>query len=285
MRPETVQLLKNLALGIGLLSVLGLLLWGVWHVVRLPALTITQVVVSGGETINHEAIQLEVERLLEGDYWRFIPRRFTLTYPEAEILAAVSATPRVKDPVLVRQGRVVRVRLAEFEPVALWCEVGRATTSPCVFLDQNGYGFARAPTLDGGAFTRFSRIGQSATTSAVFADGGDFAQLRELEQLLGEFSWPVMAIELDQARDAFVYLVGGGELKVTLGLTPAATLDNLRAVLTAEQYQHLSPGQFHYVDLRFGNKVFVNEFGAPVEELEATVSSSTASITETATSE
>jgi len=230
-------------------------------VVRLPALTIDQVAVTGGETISHGAIETQVNQLLQGEYWNFVPRRFVLTYPQSELLEAMTATPRVKDPVIERRGRLVQVTLAEFEPVALWCDSEMASTTACVFLDENGYGFATAPLLDGGAFTRFSRVGESATTSAVYTDQSDFAQLRTLEQLLVEQGWLVSNIELDQARDAFVHLVGNSELKVTLRLTPAETLDNLQTVLSADEYTHLTPGNFAYIDLRFGNKVFVNEFG------------------------
>lgn len=267
MKPETIQLLRNLAWGLGLLSVVSLLLWGTWHLVRLPALTIDQVVVTGGETINHADIQVQVEQVLQGEYWGFVPRQFVLTYPRQDILDSVMATPRVKDPIVQRQGKALRVTLAEFEPVALWCAADAATNTPCVFLDENGYGFAQAPLLDGGAFTRFSRVGAIATTSAVYADGDDFLQLRQLERLLRDQGWPVASIEFDQARDAFVYLVSGGELKVTLRLSPEETLDNLQTVLGAEEYSHLRPGNFSYIDLRFGNKVFVNEFGDPTEQL------------------
>jgi len=273
MKPETKQLLKNLGLGLGLLSVVGLLLWGAWHVVRLPVLTIDQVAVTGGETISHESIQVDVEELLQGEYWRFIPRSFVWTYPRIEIIEQISATPRVKDPEVVRRGRLLQVTLAEFQPTALWCDSESSTTSTCVFLDDHGYGFAQAPVLTGGSFTRFSRVGESATTSAVFADATDFSQLQMLQQLLDQAGFTVSRIELDTARDAFVHLTDGGELKVSLQLSPEDIIDNLQTVLAAQEYQHLEPGNFSYIDLRFGNKVFVNEFGEPELETETAASS------------
>jgi len=269
MRPETIQLLKNIAWGVGLLLVVALLLWGAWHVTRLPALTIDQVLVTGGETINHDRIRADVTDLLQGEYWGFIPRTFAYTYPHQEIYDALTTTPRVKDPIIQRQGKALRVTLAEFEPVALWCDgtaTSSATTTDCVFLDENGYGFAVAPSLTGGAYTRYSLVGTTATTSAVYTDGGDFAALRTLEETLTEYGWPVRRIELDQARDVFVHLVGDSELKITLTMTIAEIMDNLDAVLGAEQYQHFAPGNFAYIDLRFGNKVFVSEFGEPEVE-------------------
>jgi hypothetical protein len=45
--------------------------------------------------------------------------------------------------------------------------------------------------------------------------------------------------------------------------TPAVeTLSNLETILASGTFTHLKPGNFQYVDLRFGSKVFVNE--APV---------------------
>jgi len=43
------------------------------------------------------------------------------------------------------------------------------------------------------------------------------------------------------------------------------TVNNLNVVLTSDEFTDIQPGGFQYIDLRFGNKVFVNE--TPVEEL------------------
>jgi len=265
MRHETKQLLINLSIGLGVFSLLALILSGVWFGSRADAVTLDQVIVTGGETISHTQVQVAVEAELEGTYLNFIPRRFAWLYPHDDIVAIVSATPRVKDPVVERRKKALVVTFAEFEPVALWCNDDQSPS--CVFLDQNGYGFAAAPELAGGAYTRYVQIGQPASTSAVFTDATDFALLQELVQQLESTGWPVARIELDQARDAFVYLVGGSELKVSLTLTPAETIDNLQTIRAAEQYADLVPGNFAYIDLRFGNKVFVSREGDPADIL------------------
>jgi cell division septal protein FtsQ len=277
MRPETKQLLKNITIGFGVFLLIGLILYGVWHGTRAQAVTINEVIVTGGETISHSAVEADVSALLAGEYARFIPRRFAWTYPENEIMAKLLEVDRVKDPVLERDGKQLLVTLAEYEPVALWCD--SSTSESCVFLDQDGYGFASAPNLSGGAYTRFVRIGELTSTSELFTVRSDFVLLRELAALLEEYGWPVATVEFDQARDVFIYLAAGGELKVSLLLTPAQTIDNLQTVLGTEQYLHLEPGKFEYIDLRFGNKVFVSEFGAPVEvEEEVIVEESVASV-------
>ena len=263
MRHETKQLLINLSIGLGVFSLLALILYGVWFGSRADAVTIDQVIVTGGETISHANVQALVEAELEGLYMNFIPRRFAWVYPHDDIVAKVSATPRVRDPLVERRKKALVVTFAEYEPVALWCSDTESTT--CVFLDENGYGFAVAPDLAGGAYTRYVQIGQAASTSAVFTDASDFALLQALTQQLDATNWSVARVELDQARDAFVYLVGGGELKVSLTLTPAETIDNLQTIRSAEQYADLAPGNFAYIDLRFGNKVFVSIAGDPAD--------------------
>ena len=269
MRPETKQLLKNISIGLVVFLLIGLILYGTWHGTRANSLTINEVVITGGETISHDAVATDVSRLLEGEYAKFIPRRFVWTYPQDEIMEKLLEVDRVKNPVVKREGRQLLVTLAEYEPVALWCD--SVDREQCVFLDTDGYSFAQAPTLAGGAFTRFVQIGQPASSSQMFTVRPDFLLLRELESLLVQSGWPVATIELDQARDVFVYLAAGGELKVTLLLTPTETVNNLQIVLSTDEYSHIKPGNFEYIDLRFGNKVFVNEFGAPVEEVESEI--------------
>jgi len=250
-------------IGLGVILLLALFLYGVWFGSRADAVTLDQVIVTGGETISHDRVQAAVQAELEGTYLNFIPRSFVWLYPHDDIVATVSATPRVKDPVVERRKKALVVTFAEYEPAALWCDDTEIPT--CVFLDDNGYGFAAAPDLIGGAYTRYVQIGQSASTSAVFTDAADFAALQELVELLDATGWSVALIELDQARDAFVHLVGGSELKVSLTFTPTQTVDNLRTIRAAEQYADLEPGNFAYIDLRFGNKVFVSIAGDPAD--------------------
>lgn len=266
MRPETKQLLKNLSVGFFLLSTLGLFVWGVWHVVRLPGFTINQVVVSGGETIPHDKIVTKIDELLDTTYWKIIPKRFILAYPQQEITDLVQNTPRVRTSTLMRDEKNLMIELTEYVPVALWCDDEKDVAPRCVFLDETGYGFDESLSLQGGAFTRFIKTDALATTSVSFVKTEDFEELQKIDSLLSDMNWPTRQIEIDSARDLFIDLAGGGELKTTLRMTAQKTHDNLRTILADDTYRHLKPGNFEYIDLRFGNKIFVNEFGAPSED-------------------
>ena len=42
-------------------------------------------------------------------------------------------------------------------------------------------------------------------------------------------------------------------------MAPEETVANLRSILASDEFNDLQPGSFQYIDLRFGNKVFVNK--------------------------
>ena len=57
--------------------------------------------------------------------------------------------------------------------------------------------------------------------------------------------------------------------------SPASVIENLKTILVSEEFSHLKPGNFQYIDLRFGNKIFVNEEEVgSVEENETSTSTS-----------
>jgi hypothetical protein len=58
-------------------------------------------------------------------------------------------------------------------------------------------------------------------------------------------------------------------------------INNLMAVISSPDFSHLKPGNFQYIDLRYGNKVFVNEEEVVVPEEFDVVSTSTSSATTT----
>jgi hypothetical protein len=100
------------------------------------------------------------------------------------------------------------------------------------------------------------------------------ADLVAIEQLRSHVTeklrLPVAYVETDMMRDVFMGIAGGGEIKASLRYTPAETLSNLETILTSNKLDNLTPGNFEYIDLRFGDKVFVNKYGAPVATSSAT---------------
>lgn len=260
---------------VGILLTLMLLLIGaaIWYGSRLELFTITTVMVEGGETIDTAAIKQLAEDELAGDYYRVVPKRFAWTYPEARILAMAASQPRVSSAsVHLADDQTLIIRVREYTPAALWCPPPEGH-DPCVFLDETGYAFAAAPALSGSALFRYSdgqapAIGAGPFSPAFVKDTDAFAMA-----MRGEFGFPVDRIEKIGSDEAVFFVLGGGALKASLRQPIADTIDNLRVLLNSDAFRHLRPGGFQYIDLRFGDKIFVNEeSGQPDGEVSATSS-------------
>lgn len=245
-----------------LLLIVGLIT-AVWYLTRLPSMTITTVEVVGGETLDHDYIKEVAEGELEGSYYRLVPKRFVWTYPDNAIAEAVLDVERVKNVLVDREKQTVTVVFEEYQPFALWCM--EVSSRECLYLDRNGYAFGTAPRLDGGAFLRFSESNREPELR-VDAFEKDFVRdtTEFIQELYDNLSLNVIQVEKIDEEEVTYHLAGGGSIKVTRSLTHAETLNNLATILNSEEFAHIEPGNFKYIDLRYGNKVFVNEELAPV---------------------
>jgi hypothetical protein len=259
MDPRTVVLIKQGFVGLGLVCFLALLYTAIWYGTRVNFLTIETVTVTGGETIDHDAVRRLANDLLTGEYIGLIPRRFVWFYPETDITAAIAALPRVKDPqVTVVSGRELAITFDEYIPYALWC-MDKASDD-CYFIDETGFAFTRAPQLSGGAFPRFHTIGTAPAERTTMVPVADLRAIELVRARVSQdLALPIASVETDIMRDIFLSVAGGGEIKATLRMTPEETIENLRTILSSEEFKDITPGSFQYIDLRFGNKIFVNE--------------------------
>lgn len=297
LHPDTVTLIKQIALGVLAISIIALIVTAVWYGTRLESVTITEVSVGGGETIEHERLYNEIDAQLKGTYLRLIPRRFAYLYPREDIVAAIAGIPRIKDLSLRRHGgKKLHLEVTEYEPAALWCE----GETRCLLLDSTTYAFAEAPELSGDTFVRYQTIGASPSLGLSIVTSSEYITLQQIVTALKEHGWRVTKISVDAARDAFLELSAGSEIVIALGENGEVMADNLKVVLSSDDFKGLELGEFQYIDLRFGNKVFVNrsdeaafasstderlvDFSIspelPVEQPEATVTTTSTSSTE-----
>jgi hypothetical protein len=167
--------------------------------------------------------------------------------------------------------RTLRVDFKEYVPFALWC--GVEDEESCFFINRAGYAFGQSPDLRGGTLIRYSQLGTEPTRGASYLDVSQFTQLQNLIDLLREQGWFANQVIVDQVSDASVFVGGGSELKVALSDEPDVVMGNLQTVLATEEFLDLAPGNFAYIDLRFGNKVYVSVDGAPEVELESATTS------------
>jgi hypothetical protein len=256
--PSTLHLIKHISRGVLLFGVIALVLTGVWHVTRLPIFTITTVTATGGITIDEAEVERKATAVLEGSYLKFIPRRFSFFYPYEALVSEVQTVPRIKDVVVERVDRqLIAITFAEYVPDALWCV--SKDSDECLFLDESGYAFGEAPDLRGGSLIRYYALQDSPAVGESPFFGEVYRTTQAFADALAATGWYVKSVEIDSAADAFYTLVGGGELKVSLKDESERTLSFLATVRESKEFAHLLPGNFEYIDLRFGTKVFVNE--------------------------
>lgn len=258
LNPDTVVLLKQIFYGFLSIGSVAIILTGIWHGTRINSLTIDTILVSGGETIRHSLVEELAFNELEGEYINFIPRKFSWFYPKKSIEEKLSQIDRIHSINIQKtNSKSLKINFDEYVPHALWCNAKESRD--CIFLDEKGFAFAKAPDLTGGAFIRFSKINESYELKSNIIETDKYRLINELSDLLAQNNWYTARVEIDNENDAYFHIVGGGELKITLRQTPLKTADNLFVVISSEEFKHIAPGNFKYIDLRYGEKVYVNE--------------------------
>ena len=269
--PGTIIIVRQIVLGIIVLSCVALLLTAVWYAARIESFTVTNINVSGGKTIDETLIVKKVEKELEGNYFKFIPKRFAFWYPEEEIVKKISEIERIKDVKVSRvSGTDVDIKFDEYIPEALWCDGDSDTDEICYFLDDTGYSFGKAPVLTGESLVRYYKLGAKPDRNTSPFEIEDYEATRKFGEFLRRDGWFVTRVEIDTMRDVFYTLARGSELKATLLDDPIKPYTYLATLRQSKEFEHLDSGNFQYIDLRFGSKVYVNE---ELEVLEVATSS------------
>ena len=254
-QPDLVR--RQIIVGTSIALTLTLIITAIYFFSRVESKQITSVEVVGGQTISHAEIRRLVETELTGSYYRLVPKRFTWTYPKDTIREKLQSLDRVKQVDISRDDQAVYVVFDEHIPAALWCA---AEETSCLFIDRTGYAFAPAPELTGGAFVRFTQAGEVPQLATNGFDREFMSATNDfIERLQAELGLFVTEVTLIGDQDIEFTVSGGGVIKVSQRLALEQSFRNLRTVLQLEEFIHLEPGTFQYIDLRFGDKVFVNE--------------------------
>lgn len=258
--PRGHPFLRQFFVGLAVLVFFALAIVVIWYGSRLEMFTITTVKVEGGETISHDQVRELAEDELKGEYHHLVPRRFTWTYPEEVILEKVKNIPRVKDVSVTQvDSNTILLKLTEYYPFALWCDEN-ADMGGCLFLDAEGYAFMEAPLLTGSSMLRYKnnssepKRGEKPFDTTFMSDTSRFAS-----SVTRDIGFSINQVERVNNDEVTYHIADGGQIKVSLRQSVDESLTNLVTVLGSDIFSHLRPGNFQYIDLRFGNKVFVNE--------------------------
>lgn len=264
---------KRVVVGSTSLIVLACVCALVFYGTRMPMFTVDGIIVRGLETVPEADVRARTDALLAGAYYGFVPHRFTPALPEEQIALSVEGLARVRSASVHAEGKKVVVTVVEHTPEMLWC-ASESATSTCYYVDRAGTAYERSPELVGSALLRFITEGVEPTPGASLLTDETRALLIDIARILEErHAFRIARIAYMENGDAILYLTQGGYLLVATSNDLAETYENLASVLGTEKYARLKPGKFEYIDLRFGNKIFVQE--------EKPIATTTASTTDT----
>jgi hypothetical protein len=143
-------------------------------------------------------------------------------------------------------------------------------------MDKSGFAFASAPELQGSAFVRYIDEGAIPQKDAQGFESSFVKETGEFVTLLqDQLSLYTTHVQKKGVYDVEYTMSGGGVIKVSQSIPMQESFENLQTILTSEEFKHIEPGAFQYIDLRFGDKVFVNEVIAAPESEAASSSDET----------
>ncbi|MBX2866743.1 hypothetical protein KTR10_02220 [Candidatus Kaiserbacteria bacterium] len=257
-RTNTRSLRHQLLFGGGFLLILGGLLYGVWYGTHHDAVALSEIRVSGGATVSHEKVEQVAWRALSGNQYGLISKRFAYLYPQQEVIDAVSHIPRVHGVSVTRDGKILSIHFEEYIPTALWCD--SLASISCVFLTEDGFGFDKAPQLTGGVFVRYVTALASSTPHTQAIDRDIMVESTSFIHAVREaYGFGIAQVVYTADGDVEYHREIGGVILTTQEESVEEALENLDTVLSSEEFSHLRTEPFLYVDLRFGNRVFVKE--------------------------
>lgn len=259
-RTSQVSIKRNLLYGFFVILAVIIVCMSVWYSTRLSVFTISTVHIQGGETVSHELIREIVEHELTGSYILLVPYRFSYLYPRERIIMRVNDVSRVHSANVERHSRTeIEVSFSEYVPHALWC-LTESVGAPCYFITREGYAFAHAPQLVGGTMTRHIFEGVAELEKRHIIDANAIERIdtfiQRIEMTLGLRVRDVIHTKDSDER----YMInGGGAIYLASDTDMDKAFDNLKSIFDSKEFKKLEPGNFNYIDLRFGNKIFVND--------------------------
>jgi hypothetical protein len=263
---------RQVIVGLSVLLFIALCIYFVRYLTHLERFQISTIEVVGGTTIDHELIRDSAAKALIGEYLRIVPKRFFAFYPKEAVATSIANIQRVKHVHVEYVGdRTLTIAFEEHIPYALWCS--DAHIARCFLMDTQGYAFADAPALEGSAFIRYFTTVQEPELRTSGFDAAFISASRAFaDLLLSELDLYVTQVRQLDMYDVEYTLASGGIIKVSQKMDTHTVFQNLKTILASEEFAHIAPGDFQYIDLRFGDKVFVREA--------ATVTSTTSSSTQ-----
>ncbi len=226
---------------------------------RLDALQIKSIAVSGLSSMNPDEIKTEVTKDLEGNFLFFIPKKNILFIDDKNIANALTSefgrlkSVKIKTRVSGELGIEVEERISE----AIWCN----QNNDCYLMDGSGLIFSIAAKEE----QRNKIIFKGATVQNQGEDLRYFKYAKELDDFLVVADYltqrevEIFSFEISSDEKASVFTSLGEIIFNPLDKSILSAIDS--AMLVYENLKKTNPNiRFEYIDVRFGSKVYYKTF-------------------------
>lgn len=257
----------------GVFLLLTALVAGVSWLSRLKMLNLSTIQVEGNAAVAAEDIEVIAKQHLEGMIYYLFPRSNKFLYNKDRILQDIVTTiPRIKEVELSVKGQTLVVRVLERAPAYTWCTGSpRKVKQDCYFIDNAGFIFSKAPTFSGNAYVAFYGLVQSETPiGSTYLDKKTFLNLDGIIEFFKLKEIPTYALLASSNGNFELYFEQGG--KLIFKSTQASTTVTSNVELFMRDTKMLTAAQLpmlEYLDVRFGNKLYVKLKGDNPLQLES----------------
>lgn len=236
--------------------------------------------VSGFQAVSEDDILELTRSLLVGNYYLTYARENSYLFPRFEIeRKLLEKFPRLKSVHASRiDDHTIKIVVTERKPFALWCgEVylrEMYETNDCWFIDDTGFIFDRAPVFSEGVYLEiYSELANNKNNEILRArvPGNRFDLVYEVEKSLEKELIKTLRIVIKPEGEYRVVIkssesypmIANAELRFKDGMPPLKIVRNLLAALPVQfpvaQAMSIKTEEektLHYIDMRFGNKIF-----------------------------
>lgn len=250
-RKATIR--KTLLFGALLVSVF----LGARTFLNLDFLAINSIRIVGAEKNSADEVKSIVVSELSGKWFGIIPKNNFLFMGKSEIANAIrQAFPNVANvkTTLASVGSLA-ILIEERVPYAKWCEI-LVSNGDCLMIDDNGFAFektVRSVSASTTALTIFT-LAKPRYSADIF-EKEKFVKLRQFIDLFKSSGFEIVSVT-EKDTDYFIKLDDSSEVRVKSEDVPDDITRKLFSIKTDLQKEG-KVGSVEYIDLRYGNKVYV----------------------------
>jgi hypothetical protein len=223
-------------------------------------LKITSVTVSGENVVPTSSIEQAALHEIQGSYFGLFPRSNIFLYPKESIRKDILALyPTLKSIAIHASNfHTLTISVTERSPRALWCGTSTTDASDCVLLDTTGTAYAHAVQDSGQGFVKYYGPLQSGQLPKQFLTSAQFYSLSALVDTFAKKLAPdvITSVSVDQNNDVRLTASGNYDILFTLNDDSGKIFEHFSLILTVPPFKNTSLSLFHYIDLRFGDKVY-----------------------------